>query len=137
MWILGLKGSSPNIHIQILQTDFRTFFSIIMTFRFKDENDYEEEIWFKVFFAYYQKIDSPEFFIVLFFTRKVCTVIVIEGGWAFSRLQNTKTSNIWEVVPATTTLSLKLVVEWRRLPLFPAKMTLPHARALLSIEKIS
>ena len=29
------------------------------------------------------------------------------------------------------TLSLKLVVEWRRLPRFPAKMTLPHARALL------
>ena len=79
MWILGLKGLSPNIHIQILQTDFRTFSSIIVTFRFKDENNYEYEILFS-FFAYYQKIDSPEFFVVLFFTRKVCTVIVIEGG---------------------------------------------------------
>ena len=49
MWILGLKGLSPNIHIQILQTDFRTFSSIIVTFRFKDENDYEYEILFKVF----------------------------------------------------------------------------------------
>ena len=42
-----------------------------------------------------------------------------------------------EIVPATTTFSLKLVVEWRRLSRFPAKMTLVHARALLSIEKIS
>ena len=29
-----------------------------------------------------------------FFTRKVRTVNVIEGGWALSRLQNAKTSNI-------------------------------------------
>ena len=49
MWILGLKGLSPNIHKQILQTDFRTFSSIIVTLRFKDENDYEYEILFKVF----------------------------------------------------------------------------------------
>ena len=42
----------------------------IETFRLKDENDYEYEIWFKVFFAYCQKIDTPEFFIVLFFHRK-------------------------------------------------------------------
>ena len=34
----------------------------------------------KVFFVYCQKIDTPEFFTVLFFTRKVSTVIVIEGG---------------------------------------------------------
>ena len=32
------------------------------------------------FFAYCQKIVTPEFFTVLFFTRKVSTVIVIEGG---------------------------------------------------------
>ena len=35
------------------------------------------------------------------------------------------------------TLALKLVVEWRRLSRFPAKITLAHAGALLSIEKIS
>ena len=35
------------------------------------------------------------------------------------------------------TLSIKLVVEWRQLPRFPAKMTLPHARALFPTEKIS
>ena len=49
MWILGLKGLSSNMHVQILQTDFRTFSFIIVTFRFKDENDYEYEILFKVF----------------------------------------------------------------------------------------
>ena len=32
------------------------------------------------FFAYCQKIDTPELFIVLFFARKVSIVIVIEGG---------------------------------------------------------
>ena len=40
-----------------------------------------------------------------FFTRKVSTVIVIEGSWAPYRLQNAKTSNIWQLVPATTTLA--------------------------------
>ena len=32
------------------------------------------------FFGVLSKIDSPEFFIVLLFTRKDSTVIVIEGG---------------------------------------------------------
>ena len=50
------------------------------TFRFAKENDYEYEISFKVFLACCQKIDIPKFFIVLFFTKKVSTVIVIEGG---------------------------------------------------------
>ena len=68
---------------------------LIETFRFEGKNDYEYEIWFKVFFVYCQKIDTPEFLIVPFFTRKFSTVIVIEGGWALSRLQNAKTSNIW------------------------------------------
>ena len=47
------------------------------------------------------------------------------------------TKLIWQLVFATSTFLLKLVVEWRRLPLFPAKMPLVHARALLTIEKIS
>ena len=50
----------------------RCLSSLIETFRFEDENDYE--------YAYCQKIDTPEFFIVLFFTGKVSTVIVIEEG---------------------------------------------------------
>ena len=37
----------------------------------------------------------------------------------------------------TTTFLLKLVVEWRRLSLFPAKITLVHAWAIPCIEKIS
>ena len=56
-------------------------------------------------------------------------------GYALSGWQNDKTSNIWLIVSATSTFSLKLVVEWRRLPRFPAKMALVYARALLSIEK--
>ena len=51
----------------------------VETFRFEDENDYEYEIRFKVF-RVLSKIDTPEFFIVLFFTRKDSAVIVIEGG---------------------------------------------------------
>ena len=64
------------------------------SFRFEDKNDYEYEIWFKVF-SRILKNRHPELFSVLFFTRKDSTVIVIEGGWALSRLSNAKTSNIW------------------------------------------
>ena len=46
------------------------------------------------FFAYFQNIDSPEFFILPFFTRKVSIVIFSEGGYALSRSQNVKISNI-------------------------------------------
>ena len=42
-----------------------------------------------------------------------------------------------KLVLPTATFSLKLVVEWQRLTGLPAKMTLVHARALLSTEKIS
>ena len=38
------------------------------TFRFEDKNDYEYKISFKVF-SRHQKIDTQEFFIVLFSTR--------------------------------------------------------------------
>ena len=89
------------------------------------------------FFAHSQNIDSPESFILPFFTRKVSIVTFSGGGYALSRSQSDKTSNIWYLVSATSTFSLKLVVEWRRLPRFPAKMRLVHARALLSIEEIS
>ena len=82
------------------------------------------------FFASSQNIDSPESFILLFFTRKVSIVIFLsEGGYALCWSQNDKTSNIWYVVFSTTTFARKLVVEWRRLPRFPAKMTLVRVRA--------
>ena len=59
---------------------------MLETFRFEDENDYEYEIWFKVFLRNVKKIDTRQFFIVLFFIRKVSTVIVIEGDWDLSWL---------------------------------------------------
>ena len=52
----------------------------------------------------------------------------MEGGYALFQSQNDKTCNIWKLVSATTTFSPKLVVGWRRLSRFPAKMTLIHAR---------
>ena len=115
---------------------FNTYRSVwillLETFRFKD--DYKYEIWLRVFFAYSQNINSADSFILLIFTRKVSTATFSEGGYTLSRWQNDKTTNIWWLVSAT---SLKVVVGWRRLPHFPAKMTLVHACALLSIEKIS
>ena len=47
-----------------------------------------------------------------------------------------KAPHLW-LVSAITTFSLKPLVELSPQTLFPAKMTLFHARALLSIEKIS
>ena len=47
------------------------------------------------FLAYTPKIDTPESFIsLIFFTRKVTTVLFIEEGPDLSRSQNDKTSNI-------------------------------------------
>ena len=46
------------------------------------------------FFTYFQNIDSPESFILPFFTGKVSTVIFSEDGYALSRSKNDKTSNI-------------------------------------------
>ena len=63
------------------------------TFRFV--NDYEYEIWLKVFSRILKKIDFPESFILPYFTRKISTVIFREGGYALSRSKNDKTSNIW------------------------------------------
>ena len=48
-----------------------SFDLISESFRFQDEDDYYYEIWFKVFFAYRQKIVTPEFFILLFSTEKL------------------------------------------------------------------
>ena len=39
---------------------------LIETFRLEDENDHEDKIWLLRFFAYSQKIDTAESFIVLF-----------------------------------------------------------------------
>ena len=68
---------------------------LIETFRLKDEDNYEHEIWIKVDTRILKIIDSPESFISPFFTRKVSTVTFSEGGYTLSRSQNDKTSNIW------------------------------------------
>ena len=67
--------------------------SAIETFKFEDQDDYEYEIGLKVF-SRILKIDSPESFILPFFTRRVSTVIFSEGGYAPSRSQNDKTFNV-------------------------------------------
>ena len=55
------------------------------------------------------------------------SVIFIDGGYALSRSQNDKSSNIWQLISATTTFMQNLVVEWRRLSRFPDKITMGHA----------
>ena len=72
------------------------------------------------FFGYSQKIDTPESSIVLFFTRKVGKVY---------RIMITILTFVNFFPPP--------VVELRRLSHFPAKITLVHAHALLSIKKTS
>ena len=67
--------------------------SAIETFKFEDQDDYEYEIGLKVF-SRILKIDSPESFILPFFTRKVSTVIFSERDYVPFRSQNDKTSNI-------------------------------------------
>ena len=67
--------------------------SAIETFKFEDQDDYEYEIGLKVF-SRILKIDSPESFILPFFTRKVSAVIFSEGDDAPFGSQNDKTSNI-------------------------------------------
>ena len=59
----------------------------IESFRFQDKDDYRGHI----FLSYSLKVDTPESFIVLFFTTKVSTLISVEGDKALSR---SKTSNI-------------------------------------------
>ena len=62
------------------------------TFRFNDDNEYE--ILTLSFFAYSKNIDSPESFILPFFTRKVSTVIFRERGYTLSQSQDENIFNI-------------------------------------------
>ena len=83
----------PNKKNALFDVSWRFLRSLIERFRFKDDDDYEYEIWLKVF-AHSQNIDSQESFILPFFTRKVSTVTFSEGGYTLSRSQSDKTSNI-------------------------------------------
>ena len=71
-------------------------------------------------------LSKPSF---LFLKTKVSTLISVEGGKTLSRSLNDKIPKIWHLGSATTKFLLKLVVDWRQLPHFPAKMTLVGARA--------
>ena len=86
------------------------------------------------FFRVFSKNKQPLKLHCTLFTRKASAFFFIEGGWALFWSQNDKTSNIWWLVFINTTLMLKIVVEWRQLSRFPAKMTVAHA-TLLSTGK--
>ena len=58
------------------------------SFRLKDENEYEYEIKVKVFARVLKKNDTPENFILLFFTKEVSTVIDTEGDLASPNFDN-------------------------------------------------
>ena len=65
------------------------------TFWFEDENDSRVRDLHDFKFLRILKIVSPESFILLFFSVKVITVILSEGGYVLSLSQNDKISNIW------------------------------------------
>ena len=65
------------------------------TFRVEDKDNYEYEIWLKVFLCIL-KIETPQkASFTIFITRKVSTVTFGEGGYTLYRSQNDKTSNTW------------------------------------------
>ena len=104
------------------------------------------DVSFQVFFVYCEKIDTLELNTSLYFLHQ--KYLHCFSYWR--RLNSTPPplqpdrkmikrltfEIIWQLASATTTFSLKVVVEWRwRTPLH-AKLTLPHERTLLSIKKI-
>ena len=92
------------------------------TITFKDDDDYENEMYFarKTSFLFI----PPEKLTLLLLVREF--------------KPSSDPSNSWCLVPATTSFSLKPVVEWRRLLRFPTKMKpAHHVLAPLSFVKIS
>ena len=106
------------------------------TFKFNDEKDWEYEIWLKGFSRILKQqtlrklhctFESKEKLSLLFLLKEV-------KPSTDRKMINFQT---FDNLAATMTFSLKkLVVEWRRLSRFPAKLTLPHWQGLLSVEKI-
>ena len=64
------------------------------TFKFEYEDDCEDEIWRKGFF----RVFSKNFILLLFFNRKVNTVIFIEGGSVLSRSQMTTRHDLNDLI---------------------------------------
>ena len=67
---------------------------MIESFRFEDKSEYEYDIYLMFLCMFYNK-DTQESFILLFFTKRVSTVIFTEEGLSLSQWQNDKTSHIW------------------------------------------
>ena len=78
------------------------------------------------------RFDLSFFLPYSFFTRKGTTYIIIDVGLTLSQSQNNKAFSDNFIMSLLRTLSQNHVVEGRRLSRFPTKMTLVHARALLS-----
>ena len=67
---------------------------MIESFRFEDKSEYQYDIYLTFLCMLYNK-DTQESLILLFFTTKVSTVILTEGGLSLSQWQSDKTSHIW------------------------------------------
>ena len=115
----------------------------IETLRSGDETDCEDEIWHKVF-RVFSKNRYPgklhwSLFFFFFSPEKLKRWFLLKESKPSPDRKMIQLLNIWFTCFRHYDIisSLKLVVEWRRLSRFPAKMTLVHARAQLSLEKIS
>ena len=95
---------------------------VLGTFRFENEDDYDYEIWLKVF-SHIFKINTPR--------KASCYHFSLEKLASLSLVKEVTRSPDRKMIKHS---ALDILFS---LPRFPAKMTLVHARALLSIEKIS
>ena len=95
---------------------------VLETFRFENEDDYDYEIWLKVF-SHIFKIYTPR--------KASCYHFSLEKLASLSLVKEVTRSPDRKMIKHS---ALDILFS---LPRFPAKMTLAHARALLSIEKIS
>ena len=108
------------------------------TVRFEDEDDFMKEIWLKVFSRILKKRQPWKLYFTFFSPEKLTRLfLLMKVQPSPDRHRMIKLPTLITCSPPTTTFSLKLVVERRRLSRFPAKMTLVRACALLGVEKIS
>ena len=113
---------------------------IVDSFRFKDGDDYEYDIWLTVFSRIIKIQNPPKAWFYHFSQKKLALLPLVKEVAPSPDRKMIKLltfDNLFSPLWLRHKFSLKLVVEWRWLPRFPAKMALVHAQALLSIEKIS
>ena len=85
---------------------------------------------------YFIVLSSPEIFALLFLLKEVKLHPPAPLQPDRKMIKRLTFEIIWQLASATTTFSLKVVVEWRWLTPLHVKLTLPHERTLLSIKKI-